>query len=214
MLRQDRHLHAEAGLMAETRLGQATAISRSGGRQPGFAATKMPPLGDLPVLIAGQSSAPPTAIHAFHPRRHLLQATGPAVRGYERSGAARLLRAQTLGTACRIPYTSIRRGQGRVEVLFPRNTMANRISVARDGMARSRRHQEQARSGRPRDGQDSTYSRRRNSRRSPPGCGSSARIGKHISNRMSRLPQERRRFDGRLIDSYIELKMTDVARSK
>jgi hypothetical protein len=72
-LRQDRHLHAEAGLWRQ-RLGHAMPPVDWKDGKPVFAGNGIPPVGDVPSHIAGVIKH--AAINAFWPDHQFLQAPG------------------------------------------------------------------------------------------------------------------------------------------
>ena len=124
-LRQDRDLHAEAGLRRQ-RLGHALPPVDLEGRQAGFRRQQIcRPVGDLPVLHRRHHQARQGDQRLHQPDDELLQAAGAGLRG---AGAARLFGAQPLGVLPH-PLHHQPEGQARRSAL-PRSAGQSRISAS------------------------------------------------------------------------------------
>ena len=117
--------------------------------------------------------------------------------------------ARNRSASCRIPYTTNPQGQARRGAL-PRSARESLSRLCRDADGRSRRHQEQARSGRG-HGQGPLRSAAGGAEEDPDGVRLAARGAGELDKDRAFL-KAGGVFDDDFIDSYIELKMGEVIR--
>ena len=155
-LRQDRDLHAEAGLRRQ-RLGHARPSVDLEGRQAGDGGQQIRrPQPGMPVVHRRHHQARQGAQRLHQPHDQQLQAAGPGLRG---AGAARLFRAQPLGL---VPHSVDVQPEGQARRgSFPRPDGQSLSGLRGDADGRPRRHPEQDRSGRRRWTRTSTTCRPR-----------------------------------------------------